>query len=325
MRGPVGRHTIAGEFRRSRPADPMKTLLARHMLARSLLVTTLLGLLVHAASAADTPPAVIRAAIQPPAARLATEEVRQPKLVAIHCLATLVHERLLSRPGLLLVDPQRFAAIRDELTSPALVKPGRLTLAAFAVRLPVDLLVQMEPAAGGIAVEIAATGDAAPERIVVPYADARDFKKLITATAPLVARQLGLGPDEAARLAWLDTLADSKVTGNAVVAALLSRSMSVEWGDVGLAKIDALADHLDAARTSPTVARAVLEAGLDLGRGNQQQSVDPAVRRLKLVVPFAIGTDAEPAAIAFLRATKYDRGGYESDLVAKSRMPASRG
>ena len=288
------------------------------MLARTLLVTTLLGLLVHAspAAAASAPPGVIRAAIQPPATRLATEEVRQPKLVAIHCLATLLHERLLSRPGLLLVDPQRFAAIRDELTSPALVKPGHLTLAAFAARVPVDLLVQMEPADGGIAVEVVATGDAAPERIVVPYADARDFKKLLAATAPLVARRLGLGPDEAARLAWLDTFAESKVTGEAIVAALLSRSMSVEWGDVGLAKIDALADHLDAARMSPTVARAVLEAGLDLGRGNQQQSVDPTVRRLKLVVPFAIGTDAEPAAIALLRTTKYDRSGYESDLVA---------
>ena len=293
----------------------MNTLLARHLLARTLLVTTLLGLLVRDVSA-DATADVIRAAIQPPATRLATEEVRQPKLVAIHCLATLLHERLLSRPGLLLVDPQRFAAIRDELTSPALVKPGRLTLAAFAARLQVDLLVQMEPADGGIAVEVIATGDAAPERIVVPYADARDFKKLLAATAPLVARRLGLGTDEAARLAWLDTFADSKVTGDAVVAALLSRSMSVEWGDVGLAKIDALADHLDAARTSPTVARAVLEAGLDLGRGNQRQSVDPAVRRLKLVVPFAIGTDAEPAAIALLRATKYDKGGYESDLVA---------
>jgi hypothetical protein len=138
----------------------MNTLLARHLLARTLLVTTLLGLLVRdvSAAAADATAGVIRAAIQPPATRLATEEVRQPKLVAIHCLATLLHERLLSRPGLLLVDPQRFAAIRDELTSPALVKPGRLTLAAFAARLQVDLLVQMEPADGGIAVEVAATG-----------------------------------------------------------------------------------------------------------------------------------------------------------------------
>ena len=301
----------------------MNTLLARHMLARSLLVTTplvtaLLGLLLHAASAgaADGPAVVIRAAIQPPAGQLDAEQVRQPKLVAIHCLATILHERLIAQPGLLLVDPQRFAAIRDELTSPALAKPGRLTLAGLSARLPVDLLVRMEPADGGIAVEAAATGDAAPERVVVPYADARDFKKLLAVTAPIVARRLGLGPDEAARLAWLDTFAESKVTGEAIVAAILSRSMRVEWGDAGLAKIDALADHLDAARTSPTVARAVLEAGLDLGRGNQQQSVDPAVRRLKLVVPFAIGTDAEPAAIALLRNTKYDRSGYESDLVA---------
>ena len=92
-------------------ADPINILLAQHMLARTLLVTTLLGLLVHAspAAAASAPPGVIRAAIQPPATRLATEEVRQPKLVAIHCLATLLHERLLSRPGLLLVDPRRSA------------------------------------------------------------------------------------------------------------------------------------------------------------------------------------------------------------------------
>ena len=277
----------------------------------------LLVLLLHAANASAAPAAaVVRAAIQPPAGQLTTEEVRQPKVVAIHCLAAILHERLMPQAGVALVDPQRFAAIRDELTTPALVKPGRLALAAFSARLPVDLLVQMEPADDGIAIEAAATGDAAPERIVVPYANARDFKKLLAATAPVVARRLGLGPDEAARLAWLDTFAESKVTGEAIVAALLSRSMRVEWGDAGLAKIDALAPHLDAARTSPTVARALLEAGLDLGRGNQQQSVDPAVRRLKLVVPFAIGTAAEPAAIAFLRATKYDRGGYESGLVA---------
>jgi cytochrome c551/c552 len=280
----------------------------------------LLVLLLHAANASAAPAAaVIRAAIQPPAGQLTTEEVRQPKIVAIHCLAAILHERLMPQAGVALVDPQRFAAIRDELTTPALVKPGRLTLAAFSARLPVDLLVQMEPADDGIAIEAAATGDAAPERIVVPYANARDFKKLLAATGPMVARRLGLGPDEAARLAWLDTFAESQVTGEAIVAALLSRSMRVEWGDAGLAKIDALAPHLDAAKTSPTVARAMLEAGLDLGRGNQKESVDPAVRRLKLVVPFAIGTAAEPAAIAFLRATKYDRGGYEKDLVSLLR------
>jgi hypothetical protein len=280
----------------------------------------LLVFLLPAADALAAPPAaVLRAAIQPPAGQLTTEELRQPKSVAIHCLAAILHERLIPQAGVALVDPQRFAAIRDELTTPALVKPGRLTLAAFSARLPVDLLVQMEPADDGIAIEAAATGDAAPERVVVPYANARDFKKLLAATAPIVARRLGLEPDEAARLAWLDTFAESTVTGEAIVAALLSRSMRVEWGDAGLAKIDALAPHLDAARTSPTVARALLEAGLDLGRGNQKQSVDPAVRRLKLVVPFAIGTAAEPAAIAFLRATKYDRGGYEKDLVALLR------
>ena len=280
----------------------------------------LLVFLLPAANAlAEPPAAVLRAAIQPPAGQLTTEELRQPKIVAIHCLAAILHERLMPQAGVALVDPQRFAAIRDELTTPALVKPGRLTLAAFSARLPVDLLVQMEPADDGIAIEAAATGDAAPERVVVPYANARDFKKLLAATAPIVARRLGLEPDEAARLAWLDTFAESTVTGEAIVAALLSRSMRVEWGDAGLAKIDALAPHLDAARTSPTVARALLEAGLDLGRGNQKQSVDPAVRRLKLVVPFAIGTAAEPAAIAFLRATKYDRGGYEKDLVALLR------
>lgn len=287
-----------------------------------LIAGALLSFMPHAclaASGGPTAATVIRAAIQPPAGQLATEQVRQPTLVGIHCLAAVLHERLASRSGLLLVDPQRFAAIRDEVTSPALAKPGRLTLAAFAARLPVDLLVQMEPADDGIAVEATATGDEAPERLVVPYRDARDFKTLLAATASLVARRLGLGPDEAARLAWLDTFAESRVTSEAIVAALLSQGIRVEWGDAGLAKIDALAAHLDAARTSPTVARALLDAGLDLGKGNQKQSVDPAVRRLKLVVPFALGTAAEPAAIAFLRATPYDRAGYEKDLVALLR------
>jgi HEAT repeat protein len=284
------------------------------------LFVALLGHVLDGASpgvvAAAPNPTVIRAAIQPPAGQLTTEQTRQPKVVAIHCLATLVHERLISLPGLLLVDPQRFAAIRDELTSPALAKPGRLTLAGFAARLPVDLLVQIEPADDGILVEATATGDAAPERIVVPYADARDFKNLLAATGPLVARRLGLGPDDAARLAWLDLLPDSKVSGEAVVAALLTRSTRVEWGDVGLAKMAGLAAHLDAARSSPILARALLEAGLELGRGNMGQPVNDAVQRLKLVVPFALGTAAEPAAIAFVRDTKHDRGGFESDLVA---------
>jgi len=39
---------------------------------------------------------VIRAAIQPPSGQLTTEEVRQPKVVAVHCPAAILHERLKS-------------------------------------------------------------------------------------------------------------------------------------------------------------------------------------------------------------------------------------
>lgn len=287
------------------------------------LVASLPGILFHAADAASaaaaTPAAVIRAAIQPPAEQLTYHETRQPKLVGIHCLAAVLHERLASMSGLLLVDPERFRAIRDELTSPALVKPGRVTLASFSARLPVDLLVLMEPADAGIAVETAAVGDGEPERLVVPYADVRDFKNLLATTAHHVAQRLGFGPDEAARLGWLDTAVESKASNEAIVSAILSRNIRVTWGDTGLAKIDSLAPHLDLARSSPTVARALLEAGLDLGKGNLQQPVDTAVQRLKLLVPFALGTAAEPAAIALMRSTKYDRSGYEKNLLALLR------
>ncbi len=248
--------------------------------ASLVFVALLLGLpgqAGDAAAAASPAPPVLRAAIQPPAGQLTTEAIRQLKLVAIHGVATLLQERLRQRAGFVLVDAGRFAAIRDELTSPALVNPGRLTLPAFSARLPVDLLVQLEPVEEGIAVDVAGGGDG--ERRVVPYGDARDFQALLAATATLVAGRLGLDADEAARLGRLDPDAGGEVAAEAIVAAVVSGAMRVEWGDVGLARIESLAPHLDAARSSPTVARAVLEAGLQLGKGNMRQPLDSALRR----------------------------------------------
>ncbi|MFM8635352.1 MAG: hypothetical protein ACKOEX_11165, partial [Planctomycetia bacterium] len=101
---------------------------------KTLFLSTLVGLLAvlcsAQATAADAP--VVRAAIQPPAGWLSAKELRQPRVVAVHCLAAVLHDRLATASGLALVDPQRFVAIRDEVTSPALVHPGRLTLAAFS-------------------------------------------------------------------------------------------------------------------------------------------------------------------------------------------------
>jgi hypothetical protein len=276
----------------------------------------LVGLACQAAlaPAAENRP-ILRAAIQPPARQLATEAVRQPVEVAIQCLATLLHERLLDRTGFVLVDPERFTAIRADLTSAALVRPRPLAFEAFAARLPIDLLVHWQAAEGGVAVTVATADQAAPDPVVIPYAGTRDFRNLVQTVATLVAERLGLGPDEAAALAKLDPSATGRVADEALVAAILSPSIRVEWGDVGLAKIENLAAHLDAAKSSPTVARAVLEAGLDLGRGNQRQPVNVAVQRLRLILPFALGTAAEPAALAVLENMKYDRDGFEADLI----------
>jgi len=250
----------------------------------------------------------------PPARQL---EARQPLTAAVNGLAALLHERLAERPGLCMVDGDRLSAIADTVTSPARAAPARLSLADFAARLPVEVLVRIEPAEAAVTVTVERCSDGRPTAATatVPYAGAADFGRLLTETAGLVGPALGLDAAETAALARPDLVPDGSASAADVLLAITALQTRVAYGDVGLSRLAAMTKAYEKVRSSPFLARAVLEAGRDLGRGNMRQPVDAAMRRLRLVIPFALGTAAEPAAVDFVRDTKYERARIESDLV----------
>lgn len=253
----------------------------------------------------------------PPARELDAEDARQPVTAAVNCLSVMLHERLAERPGLHLIDADRFSAIADTTTSPALAAPGKLTLADFAGRLSLDVLLRIEAAEAAVTVTVERRTDArpTPATATLPYATAADFGRLLTETAGLVGPALGLDATETAALAWPDLVPDGSASAADLLQAITALRTRVNWGDVGLGRLSAMTGAYEKARSSPILARSFLTAGRDLGRGNMQQPVDPAMRRLRLVIPLALGTPAEPAAVDFVRNTAYERAGIESDLL----------